>query len=118
MAKEPKKDPVDPPDPVTGPVRDTGPPPLGSSLYPPLPPEEWMQEGGVASAGPGHAPGPQRTRSEGHHPLHPQHEETQGAQTPWSKSRSVSVSIPINVDTGAADTGYKDDMDTRMDEVM
>ena len=117
MAKEPKKDPVDPPDPVTGPVRDTGPPPRGSGLYPPLPPEERMQEGGAASAGPGHAPGPQRTRSEGHHP---QHEETQVAQTetPGSKARSVSVSIPINVDTGIADTGDKADMDTCMDKVM
>ena len=114
MAKEPKKDPVDPPDPVTGPVRDTGPPPLGSGLYPPLPLEERMQEGSVASAGPGHAPGPQRTRSEGHHPLHPQHE----AQTPGVKSRSASVSVPINVDTGAADTGDMADMDTCLEEVM
>ena len=118
MAKEPKKDPVDPPDPVAGPVRDTGPPPHGNGLYPPLPLEERMQEGGAASAGPGHTPGTQRTRSEGHHPLHPQHEETQGAQTPGVKSRSVSVSIPINVNTGMADTGDKDDMDTCMEEVM
>ena len=74
-----------------------------------------MQEDGVASAGPGHTPGPQRTRSEGHHP---QHEETQGVPTPGSKARSVSVSIPINVDTGIADTGDKADMDTCMDKVM